>query len=318
MAALGDSSEHPDRVRARGTHPNVRRGRFGELEMQHPIARGGMSGVYLATDRVTGERVALKVLDPKFASAPEVVARLRAEHGLASRAKHPGLVEIRAARETDDGVPYLVMEYLDGETLAEIAEHEVLELSSIIAICAQIAFAVAALHAARVIHCDLKHDNVIVLRDDVVSSALATPAAGTKSRWSAWPRVKVIDFGVSRTVEEAATPAASIAGTPWYMAPEQWSGTPTQASDVYALGCMLYELTTGAPPFDGSVPELMLAHLEQRPSRPSWLRPMPIDLERIILRSLAKLPDERPTMNEMAFALADLVELGTRAVRQAG
>jgi serine/threonine protein kinase len=279
------------------------RSRFGELELRQPLARGGMGGVYLAEHSLTGERVALKVLDPQFAGYPEVVSRLRAEYVLSQRAHHPGLVEIRGARTTDDGLPYLVMEYLEGETLADLADRGTVELSTIIAVCAQVASAIAALHASGVIHCDIKHDNVFVLREG--------------NAWG-WPRVKVIDFGVSRTVDEAPNPDAAIAGTPWCMAPEQWSGAPTTASDVYALGCLLYDLTTGAPPFDGSLPELMLAHIEQRPARPSWLRAMPMELERLILRALAKEPDARPTMHEMACALSELLDAYTPALLAAG
>jgi serine/threonine-protein kinase len=272
------------------------RSRFGELELRQPLARGGMGGVYLAEHSRSGERVALKVLDPQFAGYPEVVARLRAEYVLAGRASHPGLVEIRGARTTDDGLPFLVMEYLEGETLADVADRGEIELSMIIAICAQVASAIAALHAAGVIHCDIKHDNIFVLRDG--------------NAWG-WPRVKVIDFGVSRLVDETPNPDAAIAGTPWCMAPEQWSGAPTTASDVYSLGCLLYDLTTGSPPFDGSLPELMIAHIEQRPARPSWLRAMPMELERLILRALAKEPDARPSMHEMACGLSELLDLYT-------
>ena len=110
----------------------------------------------------------------------------------------------------------------------------------------------------------------------------------------------------------------AIAGTPWCMAPEQWSGAPTTKSDVYALGCLLYDLTTGAPPFDGSLPELMISHLEKRPARPSWLRPMPMELERIILRALAKDPAARPTMAEVADELAQQMDAYTPAMRRAG
>jgi serine/threonine-protein kinase len=120
--------------------------------------------------------------------------------------------------------------------------------------------------------------------------------------------VKVIDFGVSRLVDEPLRDDPSVAGTPWCIAPEQWRGTPCPASDVYALGCVLYDLTTGHPPFDGSLPELMTAHLERRPSRPSWVRPMPIALERLILRSLAKRPADRPSMHEVAVALGALAD----------
>jgi serine/threonine protein kinase len=275
-----------------------RQGRFGEFDVAVPLARGGTAGVYLGTNTETGGRVALKVLDPQFANCAEVVDRLYAEHELASRTLHPGLVEIRETRVTADGIPYLVMEYLEGEPLGTLSEREDLDLGLIIAITAQVASALAALHAVGVIHCDVKHDNVLVLDEQI----------------GAWPRVKVIDFGVSRLVDDPPDPSATIAGTPWCMAPEQWTGAPTTASDVYALGCLLYELTTGSMPFDGSLPELMFAHMEQRPARPSWLRPMPMALERIILRALAKDAADRPTMHEVATELGDLMDAYTPAV----
>jgi serine/threonine-protein kinase len=266
--------------------------RFGHYEVLAPIARGGMGGVYLAADATTGERVALKVLDPQFAGHPEVVERLQAEYVLASRARHPGIVEIHGSAWTGDRVPYLVMEYLAGETLGTIADRGPIELASIVAVCAQAAAALAALHEVGVIHCDVKHDNVFVLDHHA----------------NGWPRVKVIDFGVSRLVDEPRGDNASVGGTPSCIAPEQWRGNPGTATDVYALGCMLYELTTGHPPFDGSLPELMFAHLEQRPSRPSWVRRMPIELERLILRSLAKAPADRPAMRDVAAELGALAD----------
>lgn len=272
--------------------PARRASRFGNYDILTPLARGGMGGVYLAVHAWTGERVALKVLDLQHAGHPEIVERLQAEHTLASRTCHPGIVEIRGAFWTDDRVPYLVMEYLSGETLGDVADRGPIELPSIIAICAQAAAALAALHDAGVIHCDVKHDNLFVLDQHV----------------GGWPRVKVIDFGVSRLVDEPPRADPSVAGTPWCIAPEQWRGQPCLASDVYALGCVLYDLTTGHPPFDGSLPELMAAHLGRRPSRPSWVRRMPIELERLILRSLAKRPADRPAMHEVALELGALAD----------
>jgi serine/threonine protein kinase len=265
-----------------------RRSRFGAYDVITPLARGGMGNIYLAEHWETHERVALKVLDPQFANHPEVVDRLYAEHALASRTSHPNVVSIHAAERSDNDIPYLVMEYLDGETLATISERERLGIHAIVTIGAQVAAALTALHVAGVIHCDVKHDNILVLRDGL--------------------QVKLLDFGVSRLVDEPPPEDNAIAGTPWCMAPEQWEGRPELASDVYALGCLLYDLVTGSPPFDGSLPELMMAHLEQRPARPSWLATCPIDLERIIMRALAKDPAHRPTMAEMAVVLADLAQ----------
>ncbi len=268
--------------------------RFGSYELIAPLATGGMGGVYLASHVTSGERVALKVLDPLFANHAEVVSRLYSERTISVRATHPGLVHIRDAARTSDGVPYLVMEYLDGRTLASIVKEGAMEVTTIVGLAAQIAAALAALHEAGVIHCDVKPENLFVLSDRA---------------WGTLPQVKVIDFGVSRRVDEPATEDASIAGTPAYMAPEQWKGRPVPASDVYALGCVLYQLVTGETPFDGSLPQLMLAHLEQRPARPTWLRSgLPIELERIILRALAKDASLRPTMRQLADELGDLAD----------
>jgi len=262
--------------------------RYGEYEVVAPLASGGMGGVYLAMHRTTGDRVALKVLDPMFANHAEVVDRLYAEQAVSARASHPGLVEIRAAARSSDDIPFLVMEYLEGETLAAIVQRGEIELETVVGACAQIAAALAALHQVGIAHCDVKPENLFVLRDG---------------------GVKVIDFGVSRHVDEPPHDG-SIAGTPAYMAPEQWKGAPELASDVYSLGCVLYELLTGNVPFDGSLPELMMAHMEQRPARPSWLRAaIPVDVERLVMRALAKAPAMRPTMAEMARALVRLVDL---------
>jgi serine/threonine-protein kinase len=247
-----------------------------------------MGGVFLAAHVQTGERVALKVVDPRFIDHDEVVARLYGERAVSAHARHPGLVHIRAAARNADHVPYLVMEYLEGETLAAIRERGELSVDQITELGAQIASALAALHAAGYVHCDVKPDNVLVLADG---------------------RVKIIDFGVSRRVDEPPQDDASIAGTPAYMAPEQWRGEPSPASDVYALGCMLFELLTGETPFDGSLPKLMWAHLESRPARPSWLRAgIGAELERVVLRALAKDSEDRPTMVELAQQLGATAE----------
>jgi serine/threonine-protein kinase len=265
---------------------------YGAYQVVMPLARGGMGGVYLATT-ATGERVALKVLDSQFADNAELVARLLGEHAIATRASHPGLVEIHESARTAEGVPYLVMENLDAEPLEAIAERGPLPVDTIATIGAQMAAALAALHASGVVHCDVKPDNVVVLDRRL-------PVG--------WRKIKVVDFGVSRLIDAPPLPDGAIAGTPWCMAPEQWRGSPCPASDVYALGCTLYLLVTGETPFDGSLPAMMAAHLDRRPPRPSWHAALPDSLERLILRALAKRPADRPTMDEMAAALTALAD----------
>jgi serine/threonine protein kinase len=193
-----------------------------------------------------------------------------------------------------DGAPidsvYMIEELVPGVVADVWAPGQSTE--HILEVGAQIAAALAALHEAGVVHCDVKPENLFVLSDRA---------------WGTLPQVKVIDFGVSRRVNEVLEEGV-IAGTPWCMAPEQWHGRPLPASDVYALGCLLYDLVTGSAPFDGSLPALMTAYLEQRPARPSWLAAMPIELERIILRALAKAPEDRPAMAEMARELTRIAD----------
>jgi serine/threonine-protein kinase len=257
------------------------------------IARGGMSTVYLGEVRATGERVAIKALDAFYVGHSELVHRLLCEHDLAQRARHPGLVDIRCAEQTSQGIPYLIMEYLDGETLRTLIDRLVLPRATVLAIAAQIARAVGALHAAGVVHCDLKPDNVFVLCE--------TDPAG-------WPRVKVIDYGVARSVHEPALTDTEIAGTPAFMPPEQWQGAPVAASDVYALGAMLYELVTGQPVFSGSLPQLLTAHCDRLPARPQSLcADLAPEIDRLIMRMLAKDPAMRPQMAEVDAELSRLL-----------
>lgn len=256
------------------------------------IARGGMSTVYLGQDLATGERVAIKALDTFHVGHSEMVHRLLGEHELARRVRHPGLLEIHCAEQTCHGIPYLVMEYLDGESLGALVDRGAIPLSSILVIGAQIASAIAALHAAGVVHCDLKPDNVFVLYEPGPDG---------------WPQIKVIDYGVARLADDPPMSDGAVVGTPAFMAPEQWHGAPTTRSDVYALGCMLYELVTGEPVFSGALPQLMTAHCERLPERPAArCRDLDPALDRLIMRALAKDPAMRPTMTDIARALTEL------------
>lgn len=256
------------------------------------LARGGTASVYLAAHVPTGNRVALKLLDPMFATRPEVVERFMAEHEISRTVRHPGLLDITVAAKTLQGVPYIIMEVLDGESLGKLAERGNVEIDAILAIGTQIASACAAMHRNGYIHCDIKPDNVFVLYE------------ATKE---GFPQVKLIDYGVSRKASDGHTNDGTIAGTPAYMPPEQWRGKTCFKSDVYALGCLLYELTCGNQPFHGTLPQLMILHSEQLPMRPSTYRyELATTMEGLIMRMLSKEPELRPTMDEVEYTFARL------------
>lgn len=265
-------------------------GWIGSYRVLSPLARGGTAGVYLAEHALTGQRVALKVLDPFFCDSAEIVRRLLAERAISARVRHASLLDVLLADRAASGVPYIAMEYLDGETLEAVAARGGLDRDMIVAIAAQIAAALGALHAAGFVHCDVKPANVLVLRE---------PAPGGA------PRIKLIDYGIAHRLGAPMPEDLAIAGTPAYMAPEQWRGEPVPASDVYSLGCTLYELLAGVPVFSGAMAQLMYAHRNRMPVRPSVHRPdLPPELERMIVRALAKDPALRPSAAELEAELA--------------
>jgi serine/threonine protein kinase len=257
--------------------------RVGPYHLIGQLARGGTAGVYLGQHAGTAERVALKILAPHLRNDAEMVARLLRERDIAERARHPGLLAIHGADFVRE-MPYLIMELLDGESLQALVERDELTCAGAVATALQIATAVAVLHSAGAIHCDLKPGNIFVLY---------------QPGFAGWPQIKVIDYGVARWHDDPID-ADAICGTPAFMAPEQWMGRAGYASDVYALGCMLYELVTHRPLFSGTLPELMRKHCEHMPERPSGIDP---DLERLIVRTLAKDPALRPTMAELQSEL---------------
>ncbi len=266
--------------------------RLGSYRMIAQLARGGTSAVYLAEHLPTGERVALKVLDPSFARRSEIIEQFLKEHAIASAAPHPGLVEILGADRNATGVPYLIMELLDGRSIAAIVDRDQVAVDAVISVGMQVAAACGALHRAGYIHCDIKPDNVLVLYDRIVNG---------------WPAVKVIDLGIARRIDEPPQDDAMLSGTPAYMPPEQWQGDPTPKSDVYALGCLIYELLVGEQPFHGSLPQIMVQHMDHLPPRPLVRRStVSPGLDRLVMRMLAKDPAMRPTMAEVEAQLAEL------------
>ena len=262
------------------------RAAFGaEYEIVRLLGEGGMASVYLARERALKRLVAIKVLDPELGVSPGFRARFQREAELAAGLQHPHIVPIYRVGEAD-GLSYFTMAYIEGESLADRLKAESrLPIPEAIRIGRETAAALAAAHRRGIIHRDVKPQNILLEGDT--------------------GRVMVTDFGIARVSDAAAaiegeqlTGIGMVMGTPRYMSPEQASGTRelTPASDLYALGVILYEAITGAFPYtlSNTTPNYMVAHVTQQPV-PVVARQgdVPEDLERTILRLLAKEPADR-------------------------
>jgi len=278
-------------------------GRFAILRF---VARGGMGAVYEADDVVLHSRVALKVLEGKVATEPASMERFRREVLLARRVTHPNVCRVYEFYEATSasGLPirFLTMEFLEGETLSSRIRREGrLSPAEALPLVQQMCDGLAAAHAEGVIHRDFKSANVILVA-----------RADTGSRVNT--RVAITDFGIARALreakpgEEALTGGAGFLGTPEYMAPEQVTGSDVSpATDVYALGVVLYEMVTGRLPFSADTPlATALRHIEEAPLSPELVAPgLESRWSRIILRCLDREPSRRfQDATDVAAALA--------------
>ncbi|WP_433355052.1 protein kinase domain-containing protein [Microtetraspora malaysiensis] len=247
-----------------------------------PIGRGGMAEVWRGHDLVRDLPVAVKVFAAE-GSDPSMRARFAQEARTAARVVHPNVVSVYDVGE-HEGRPFLVMELLSGRSLAEeLAARGPLGVDEVRRLVGQVAVALDAAHRAGVVHRDIKPANLHLTDGG---------------------QVKVVDFGIARLADEAAgrlTAVGMIVGTAAYMSPEQIMGRPGDAaSDMYALGCVCYELLCGHPPFAGSSAELVFQHIQQPPPPPRRFRPeLPADLEALVLALLEKEPSARPTAGEV-------------------
>jgi eukaryotic-like serine/threonine-protein kinase len=247
----------------------------GRYRVISRVGSGGMADVYLAQDQLLGREVAVKVLHQHFAEDQEFVERFRREASSAAALSHPNIVGIFDRGEWN-GTYYIAMEYVAGRTLKSIVREEgALDPSQAIDIVVQILRAAQFAHRRGVIHRDLKPHNVILDEEG---------------------RVRVTDFGIARAGASDMTLTGSIMGTAQYLSPEQAQGySVSETSDIYSVGVILYELLTGAVPFEGeSAVAIAFKQVSAEPRPPSDLNPsVPAGLDAIVLRALAKDPAQR-------------------------
>ncbi|HEX3758160.1 MAG TPA: protein kinase [Kofleriaceae bacterium] len=271
---------------------------FGSYRVVDEIGRGGMGAVYLAEHALLGRQAAIKVLLREMSHRPDLVTRFFNEARAATAVKHPGIVEIYDFGYAADGSAYIVMEFLQGESLASRLRRTGPFLESrAAALCRQVAGGLGAAHAKGIVHRDLKPDNIFVVPDADIAEG---------------ERPKILDFGIAKLASEQSagqsmTRTGMVMGTPAYMAPEQCKGAGQvdARSDLYALGCILYEMVSGRPPFVAEgAGEVMALHIFSAPPPPRAFAPVSAALEQVILRALAKDPDHRfRSAEEMAAAL---------------
>jgi serine/threonine protein kinase len=272
----------------------------GRYRVGERLGAGAFGVVYKATDERLQRPVALKVLGARALGHREALERFRTEALAASRLHDPGVVDVSDFDQLDDGVPFLVMEYVEGNTLAAVlAQGERLPLGRAVRLALRLCLTLDVAHAAGIIHRDLKPANLILR------------GAGTASE-----AVKIVDFGIAKLAEAPTGDDGRepLLGTPAYMAPEQVRGDPRTdgRADLYAVGVMLYEMVSGEIPFAGlHAVDLLVAKTVESPVPPSRHRPeLPRRLEQVILRALARAPVERfATGAEMAAALAPFVDV---------
>jgi serine/threonine protein kinase len=268
----------------------------GGYRIDGVIGVGGMATVYAATHEVIGKRAAIKVIGVALSLDSTSVARFILEARAVNAIGHDGIVDVFAFGELPDGRTYFVMELLAGETLFQRTWDRRLTLKQTVSVVLQVAEALEAAHGKGIVHRDIKPENIFVIgeRDGV-------------------PRVKLLDFGLAKLVGSEPGPRYtrpdSVVGTPQYMSPEQLGGREIDGrSDVYSLGIVAYELIAGRVPFVAETPyEIGYLHLSAAPPPLSdFSEPLPPEVERLVMRMIAKDGTARPTMAEVALALREI------------
>jgi len=267
-------SVEPDQLNASpGAPPQT----LGHYLIEGELGRGGMGVVYLARDRKLDRQVAIKTLPAELARDPEQLGRFEREAKLLASLNHPNIATIHGLEETSDATRYLILERVEGETLADRLRNGAMPLDEASRMCEQVADALEAAHERGVIHRDLKPRNIMI-----------TPGG----------RVKVLDFGLAKRTGTASpdVDADVIAGTPGYMSPEQVLGQPQDArTDIFAFGCILFETLSGVKAFDSeSVMALVAMVLSGEPDWTKFPGSIPPGFKNLILKCIEKDPENRP------------------------
>src|SRR2546425_3893355 len=285
----------------------------GQYQIEGVLGKGGMGAVYRARHILLGDRVAIKVLPPEMRGNTEWLRRFQREGQAARRFRHPNAVTVYDLRTSGDGTIYLVMEYVEGNTLdAELRKHGKFSPADAVAVLDPIMSVLNAAHDMGVVHRDLKPENIMI----------GKPSTGGE------PVVKLLDLGIAKLREVAGsektgntnlTVAGQMLGTPYYMSPEQWGELPHDGNseidgraDIYSLGVVLYELIAGQRPFGGlTLAELRRQHVSVTPPPLHEVAPgVPESFSRAIARSIAKDRSERQSTageleKELVAALSD-------------
>ncbi len=260
------------------------------------LGGGAFGYVYKGRQLGLDRAVAIKVPTHQIAADPVTAKRFAREARSAAKIQHPGVVTIHAVGELADGRPYLVMQFVEGQPLDKIFDEGPVPPARAVRIVRAIASALSETHAAGVVHRDLKPSNIMWRRDRNGDDQLT-----------------IVDFGIAAskpgTADASRLTAHGLIGTPHYMSPEQAHGEAVDArADLYALGCLLFELVTGTTPFEGSAFEVLLAHLGKQPPAPSaHVAELPPAIDGLVEHLLAKKPDDRPQTADEVVTLADVV-----------
>ncbi len=249
----------------------------GRYVIDEALGKGGMATVYRAHHKLVDRPCAIKILSAQFAQDPTTRERFRRESRHAQRLAHPNIIEIFDQGETEEGIPFLVMEMLEGSSLADVLARGRLPMARALTIGIEMSCALARAHDFEVIHRDLKPENVFLLPGD---------------------HVKLLDFGIARCTQDARiTNLGEIFGTPQYMAPERGTSIDAgPAADLYALGFILFEMLTGQLPFTATDPATwMMKHMKETPPHlRQFFQDAPEALDRLLFDLMAKQPEARP------------------------